>query len=484
MTDRPHDGASFRRDIAATALVVSALLGLLSVALQPDFPADHARRLAALDAAGAGAAVSAVAFLLQQLPFAVAVLGLGHLLRQRAPRLSTTGVVLGVLGAFGHTVFGGLSMAYLLMAGDPSRRTAYAALYERIESSPVMLFAIAGLAGTVLGLLLLTIALFRTALVPRWVPSLLVAFLVLEFAGSAVSAYASEVAGACALIAFTALALRIHRMPVAAWRAVTRPGSRLPSPRPPDAHSSRSPRVSARIPSCRSNRSAGSLKVSGPYWPKSSKLTHPNIAAQARTPRTTRSSGMSAPVSARTTAKSAASRLRDGWRRGGGRERPGLVGGVVDPDESADHPRAGTGRPLGGRVVAGHRAAEQQRIGRRFGQGPRPHGPADRDEPAPVGDAVHLRQGSVDGVAQLVVPVDHEQGEQVVAAAHVAVDGRGDHAEVACHGPHGQRRCAVGGEVLAADAGDVLERLGPRTGPGVSAGMARSCQKQERRTHM
>ena len=54
---------------------------------------------------------------------------------------------------------------------------------------------------------------------PLWVRGLLVAFLVLEFAGSAVSTYASELAGACFLVAFAALAVHLHQMPVAAWHA-------------------------------------------------------------------------------------------------------------------------------------------------------------------------------------------------------------------------------------------------------------------------
>jgi hypothetical protein len=222
------DGARLRRDLAAAALITTSLLALLSVALQPDFPTGHAARLAALDAAGPRGAVSAVAFLLQQLPFIVAVLGLGHLLRRQAPRLSSAGVLLGCLGAFGHTVFGGLSMVYLLMSTDATHRPEYAALYARIESSPVMIFALLGLAGTVLGLLLLAVAMFRTGVVPRWVPALLVAFLVLEFAGSGVSAYASSVAGACFVIASCALAARLHRMPVAAWRATA--GVEEPAP--------------------------------------------------------------------------------------------------------------------------------------------------------------------------------------------------------------------------------------------------------------
>ena len=240
MTDQISDGAGFRRDVAAVSLVVTALLGLLSVALQPDFPSDHAARLAALEAAGAAGAVSAVAFLVSQLPFAVGVLGLGHLLRRHAPRLSTTGVVLGVLGAFGHTVFGGLSMVYVLMAGDASRREAYAALYARVDNSPVMIFSAMGLLGTVLGLLLLAVALFRTGVVARWVPALVVAFLVLEFAGSGISAYASDVAGACYVAALAALAVRLHRMPVAAWSS----GGEAELDQPAS-----SPSVSARIAS-------------------------------------------------------------------------------------------------------------------------------------------------------------------------------------------------------------------------------------------
>ena len=93
-----NDSARTRRDLAAAALVLTSLLGLVSVALQPDFPAGHAARLAAIDHAGTTAVVSAVAFLLQQLPFIVAMLGLGHLLRSSAPRLSTTGVLLGCVG--------------------------------------------------------------------------------------------------------------------------------------------------------------------------------------------------------------------------------------------------------------------------------------------------------------------------------------------------------------------------------------------------
>jgi hypothetical protein len=231
MNDRP-DGAALRRDVAAAALVVAGLLGLLSNVLLPDLSGDHAARLSALHDAGATAVVSAVAFLLMQLPLMVSLLGLGHLLRPHAPRTSTAAVLVGGLGAFGHTVLGGLSMVYVLMArsGSPATRSTYVGLYAKIESSPVMLFSVIGLAGTVIGMVLLIVALFRSHAVAVWVPGLLVAFVVLEFAGSAISPRTSDLSALCLLVAFATLARQVHRMPVSAWQSPSRAPERVPQP--------------------------------------------------------------------------------------------------------------------------------------------------------------------------------------------------------------------------------------------------------------
>ena len=91
----------------------------------------------------------------------VAVLAIGRLLLPRAPRLSAWGTALGVLGCFGHAVFGGIALTYLVMARDEARREEYAALMDAILDSPVMVVAMVGLVGFVLGLLLLGIGLFR-----------------------------------------------------------------------------------------------------------------------------------------------------------------------------------------------------------------------------------------------------------------------------------------------------------------------------------
>ena len=220
-----RDAISSIRRTAAVSLITAAVLSAVSVVLQPNLSGDAGGRLAAIHAAGPRADVSAVAFVVSQLPFIFGVIGIGSLVRDRAPRLAGIGTVLGVIGGFGHAVFGGVSMAELLMAADTSHGAALAGFDETLQSSPVMMFALAGLAGTVLGLLLLSIGLFRTRVVPVWVPVLLWAFLLLEFAGGGISSYASDLAAVLLLVACVALARTLRCTATEARVAVPSVGS-------------------------------------------------------------------------------------------------------------------------------------------------------------------------------------------------------------------------------------------------------------------
>lgn len=196
----------FHRIGVASCLLLAAALSLVWTQLQPPFPDGYAARLAAIDEAGTSAAVSAAVFVVSQLPMLVAVLGIAHLIRPGAPIVSRVGAALAVLGVFGHAVFGGINLVTVQMAGDAGNREVYAGLLERVESSPAMLFAAAGLLGTVLGFVVLALGLWRSRAVPRWVPCLLWAFVVVEFVGTSLSDYATYVAGVSLLIAFAALA--------------------------------------------------------------------------------------------------------------------------------------------------------------------------------------------------------------------------------------------------------------------------------------
>lgn len=190
---------------ARAALVLGPVLAGISTVFQPDLDGAPREQLAAIGDSTL-AVTSAVTFLVAQLPLLVAVLAIGRLLQERAPRLSSWGTALGVLGCFGHTVFGGISMVYVTMARDESHRGVYAGLMTRLQDSPVMLFSAAGLLGTVLGLLLLGIGLFRSRTGPVWVGPAIWAFLVVEFVGSAVSGYASYLSVLLLAAAFFALA--------------------------------------------------------------------------------------------------------------------------------------------------------------------------------------------------------------------------------------------------------------------------------------
>jgi Domain of unknown function (DUF4386) len=199
------------RLFTATCLVVTALLSAISVLLQPEFSADPAERLEAMDAAGTSGAVSLLTFVLAQLPFMVAAVAIAMLARDRSPRLAIVGGALAVIGGFGHSVFGGIGLAYLTMSSDAANRPTFADVVTRVESGPAAIFMAAGLLGTVIGLVLLGIALFRSRVVPRWIPIALWLFVFTEFLLTSVSDWASPAAALLYVAAFTGIAVQLVR---------------------------------------------------------------------------------------------------------------------------------------------------------------------------------------------------------------------------------------------------------------------------------
>lgn len=225
-----RDTTAFRRHTVVAGLVLAPVLMLLSTALQPPFVDGYADRLARLDEAGAAAWASNVLFVLTQVGMLAAFLGIAHLLRGHSPRLSNMVAGLGVLATFGEAVMGGTGLVYLTMAQDPAHRDVFAGAWEQVESSPVMLFGLVGFGGTVLTLVLVSVGLFRSRLVPRWAPLLVGAFLVLELVGSGLTEHASYAATMCLLIAFGAVA-RLVRQDAHTWESpVVEPAPGHPAP--------------------------------------------------------------------------------------------------------------------------------------------------------------------------------------------------------------------------------------------------------------
>lgn len=195
------------RILAAVCLVATAALSVLWTLTAPEFHADPGARLAAVADAGTPATLSVIVFVLSQLPFAVGLVLLAAWLRPASPRLAVIGGALALLGAFGHTVVGGSMLLQPLMVDAPEHREAYAALLGELEDWPPMLpFFAAGLLGTVLGILVLSIAHLRGRAGPRWIAPALWGFLVLEFLGSNLSSYAAYVGVTLYLVALCGLA--------------------------------------------------------------------------------------------------------------------------------------------------------------------------------------------------------------------------------------------------------------------------------------
>jgi hypothetical protein len=121
------------------------------------------------------------------------------------------------VATFAEAVMGGTGLVYLTMASDSENRQLFASVWEQMESSPVMLVAMLGFGGTVLTLILLSVALFRSRTVPRWVPALIWAFLLLEFFGSAMTSFASYAAALCLLVAFGAIARHVQQTQRSEW---------------------------------------------------------------------------------------------------------------------------------------------------------------------------------------------------------------------------------------------------------------------------
>lgn len=209
--------ATFRRTAASVGLVATAALMVVSTVFAPEFPSSFVDRLEAIDAGGTQAAISAVAFTLAQLPLMAGLLGIGHLLRGRAPILSNLGTTLGLVGVFGHSVYGGVSLVMLDMAADSANTPVHARVLEDVESGPAVAFMAMGLIGTVLGLLLLSIGIWRSRLAPRWMAPALWVFLVTEFAGSAVSEWSSHVSTLIYAVVMTTLAVVIWRTEESTW---------------------------------------------------------------------------------------------------------------------------------------------------------------------------------------------------------------------------------------------------------------------------
>lgn len=219
--------ARFARATVAASLVICAVLTVTSVLLMPDFSGDQADQLRAIAGAGTTATISAWGFAASQLFLAIGIVGVVHLTRGRVPVLAAIGGALTVLGAFGHAVYGGISITMLSMAQDLDAVDVHAAVLDHGQQGFALPFMAPGLLGTVLGFIILGVAVWRGGFQPRWLGPVMIVWVLVEFLGSSFTDYATYASGALYVVIFAALTLAVLRSSISHWQTASETGMEL-----------------------------------------------------------------------------------------------------------------------------------------------------------------------------------------------------------------------------------------------------------------
>jgi hypothetical protein len=176
----PHHGQL--RPLSLLPFFAGPLAGLLGVTLLPKFPNDDAA--ASLTGIAAQPNRWLIANLLLLASFLLiipALLTLTEHLRIRAPRLGPIAGWVSVVGFALHLGLVGFVMAQLPLARSGAQGAE--AVAEQMFSSPAFIaLLVPMLLTTTVGLVLLTVAVWRTAIAPRWAALTLTAGIVWDFA--------------------------------------------------------------------------------------------------------------------------------------------------------------------------------------------------------------------------------------------------------------------------------------------------------------
>lgn len=225
------DGPRFRRVVAGVSLVLSPLFLLAAFVVVPTMASDTRAMLAAIAQHPTQWYLFGLFLLVSYVLLAPAVLGLMHLLRDRAAAWSGIGGSLAFLGTFAAVADTRLVFVHWQMAAPEADRGQMVALLTRLEAAAgATLPFILGTLGLVIGTVLLAIGLYRARAVPTWVAAALgagiVANLAAFIAGSRLGLIASS---ALLVLAYGSVGLLFLRQSDQDWEH--RAGTAAPAER-------------------------------------------------------------------------------------------------------------------------------------------------------------------------------------------------------------------------------------------------------------
>jgi hypothetical protein len=209
---------TFRRRVAGLALIGATVTLLASEVLGPRGAGGNAELLDAVAGDRSGFVVSTLLLLISTILFIPAVMGVLHLVRDRAPVIGHVAGVAGVLGALGHMTY----VVYALFVAemvDAGPRPQMVALLDDLDRglAVVVLPLILSFA---LAVLCMGIALYRARVAPRWVMLACIAAVVVELGAPGGTLALAVIKQALLTVGFCAVGVGVLRMSDEQWRSI------------------------------------------------------------------------------------------------------------------------------------------------------------------------------------------------------------------------------------------------------------------------
>jgi hypothetical protein len=206
------DARHFRRLVAGFCLIAAPAALLIGALLHPQSQDDTAAHLAVVGESPGRYYLAHAIILAGLVLFLPAILGLMHLLRERATAFGHVGgglVIIGLFGAAAVVAVDGVAVSEMGRAGANAEEMA--ALLERIrDSAGLRIFGGIGAISFLLGGLLLAYGLWRAGAVQPWIAGGIAAANIVLLIGQVRDNRAIiAIAGAIALIAFGLIGWRV-----------------------------------------------------------------------------------------------------------------------------------------------------------------------------------------------------------------------------------------------------------------------------------
>ena len=220
------DANNFRRTVVGLCLIIAPLLLLLGDIIHPA-GAEGAAGLLNIMAEHPGRVETAsLLTIFSSVFFVPALVGLLYLIRDRGVVLGHIGVGLALIGIVGHAVWAGFQVVLLgFIQSGVDREQLSAILGGGPLNVGFVIVMLMFLGGFFLGLILLSISLWRSRVAPLWVAACIIAAIVWFFTPLG-TIMPGEIGGALVLIGLGWIGLKVLRMSDADWERGYLPSSK------------------------------------------------------------------------------------------------------------------------------------------------------------------------------------------------------------------------------------------------------------------